>query len=88
MSRSRRSTGYLEFKPVQVPYAIDERSVFSWQVACIGKLSGRLMTVFLKVFEKIVQRGVLMMIRRRAVDDLFVKKPEVIVGIGWIRFRD
>lgn len=46
------------------------------------------MTVFLKVFKKIVQRGVLMVIWRRAADDLFVKKSEVIVGCGWIRFRD
>ena len=46
------------------------------------------MTVFLKVLEKIVQHGVLMVIRRRAADDLFVKKSEVFVGFRWIRFRD
>lgn len=46
------------------------------------------MTVLLKVLEEIVQRGVLVMIRRRAADDLFVKKSEVLVGFRWIRFRD
>lgn len=46
------------------------------------------MTVFLKVFEKIVQRGVLMVVRRSAGNDLFVEKSEVLVGFCWIPFRD
>lgn len=46
------------------------------------------MTVFLKVLQEIVQRRVLVMIRRRAADNLFVKKSEVLVGFRWIRFRD
>lgn len=37
------------------------------------------MAIFLKVLEKIVQHGVLVVVRRRAADDLFVKKSEILV---------
>ena len=43
------------------------------------------MTVLLKVLEKIVQRGVLMVVRRRAANNLFMKKFEVLVGFRGIR---
>ena len=46
------------------------------------------MTVFLEVLEKIVQDGVLVMVRRGAADDLFMKESEVLVGFRGIRFRN
>lgn len=45
------------------------------------------MTVFLKVLKKVVQHRVLMVVRRRAVDNLFVKKSELLVGFRWIYCR-
>lgn len=39
------------------------------------------MNVFLKVFDKIVYRRVLMVVRRRAADDLFMKISEVSVRL-------
>ena len=60
----RLMSSNLKFESVQLPYAINEHSVFSWQIGRIGKISWRLMIVFVKIFEDIVERGVLMVVGR------------------------
>ena len=46
------------------------------------------MAVFVKVFEEIIQRGVLVVVGRRATDDLFVQNSKLLMRFCWIKCRD